>query len=282
MRHATRTLLPALVPALLLGSAYNTAMAQGVGYDDTPQLPGQKWKVHDRMRPNPPVVDPGPARDPAPAPSDATVLFDGKNLDAWQTADGGTAGWTLLPDGAMQVKPGAGDIMTKEHFGDCQLHIEWATPKTPVGESQERGNSGVFFFGRYEVQVLDSYDNKTYADGQAGALYGQYPPLVNASRGPGEWQTYDIVFEAPVFDGDKVVKPAYATVIHNGVVVQNHRALIGSTLHRAVGTYTPHEPTGEIKLQDHGNPTRYRNIWIRSIDPASQGDGSSGSAKAGS
>lgn len=279
MRTATRTLLPALV----LATAYNTAMAQGVGYDDTPQIPGQKWKVHDIARPNPPVVDPGPAGKPAPAPSDAVVLFDGTNLDAWQAGDGGTAGWTILPDGSMEVKAGTGDIMTKEHFGDCQLHVEWASPKTPVGESQQRGNSGVFFFGRYEIQVLDSYENQTYADGQAAAIYGQYPPDVNASRGPGEWQTYDIMFEAPVFDGDKLVKPAYATVIHNGVLVQNHRALIGPTQHRAVATYSPHEAKGEIKLQDHGNPVRFRDIWVRPLTsqdaPAA---GRAGSTKAGS
>lgn len=257
------------LPLLALAAAYNCAMAQGVGYSDTPQIPGQRWKVHDIDRPNPPVVDPGPAGEPAPAPSDAIVLFDGSGLDAWQTADGASAGWTILPEGAMEVKAGTGDILTKRHFGDCQLHVEWASPAEPVGESQQRGNSGVFFFGRYEIQVLDSYENTTYADGQAASLYGQYPPDVNASRAPGEWQTFDIIFEAPRFDNQgKLVRPAYATVLHNGVVVHNHRELIGATGHRTVGEYSAHEPEGPIKLQDHGNPVRFRNIWVRPLTPA--------------
>jgi hypothetical protein len=253
-------------------------MAQGVGYSDTPQIPGQKWKVHDIERPNPPVVDPGPAPAPAPAPSDAVVLFDGSGLDAWQTGDGGTAGWTILPDGAMEVKANTGDILTKEHFGDCQLHVEWASPAEPVGESQHRGNSGVFFFGRYEIQVLDSYENKTYADGQAASLYGQYPPDVNASRGPGEWQTFDIIFEAPRFGKDgELEKPAYVTVVHNGVVVHNHRELIGETGHRSIPKYSAHEAKGPIKLQDHGNPVRFRNIWVRPLSLESHGANAHGS-----
>lgn len=256
---------------LTIGSAsllVSAASGQGVGYDDTPQIPGQEWRVHDINRPNPPVVDPGPAATITPAPGDAVVLFDGSGLDAWQHGEDKTAEWKILPDlHAMEVKAGSGDLITRESFGDVQLHLEFATPVKVEGESQQRGNSGVFFFGRYEIQILDSYENKTYADGQAGAVYGQFPPLVNASRKPGEWQTFDIIFEAPRFGDDgAVLRPAYVTVIHNGVVVQNHRALIGPTQHRTVATYAAHEPTGQIKLQDHGNPMRFRNIWVRPLE----------------
>lgn len=256
-----------LTPLALLAAtlAYNTAMAQGVGYTDTPQLPGQAWRVHDKDRPNPPVITPGAAGDPAPAPSDATQLMDG-DLDAWQHTDGRDAEWMAGGDGVVTVKAGTGDIVTREHFGDCQLHVEFATPEKVTGDSQGRANSGVFLLGEYEIQVLDSYDNQTYADGQCAAMYGQYPPEVNACRKPGEWQTYDIFFEAPVFDKDgNLEKPAYVTVIHNGVVVHNHRAFQGPTAHRSLPSYSPHEPVGPIKLQDHGNPMRFRNIWVRPL-----------------
>ena len=244
-------------------------MAQGVGYTDTPMLPGQAWKVHDKDRPNPPVVDPGPAGAPAPMPSDAVVLFDGTRTDAWQHGDGRDAEWIVKDDGSMQVKPGSGDLLTRAHFGDCQLHIEWATPKVVTGTGQGRGNSGVFFFGMYEVQILDSHENQTYADGQAAALYGQYPPMVNASRGPGEWQSFDIIFEAPRFARDgSLEKPAFVTVLHNGVVVQHRREFLGRTAHRAVASYSPHASAGPIKLQDHGNPMRFRNIWVRPLHAA--------------
>ena len=254
------------IAALALAAAYNTAMAQGVGYDDTQQLPGQRWRVHDKDRPNPPVIDPGPApTKPAPAPSDAVVLFDGADTDAWQHADGRDAEWIVKDDGSMQVKAGTGDILSREHFGDCQLHLEFATPE-PVGESQGRGNSGVFFFGVYEIQILDSYENQTYADGQCAAIYGQYPPDVNASRGPGQWQTYDMVFEAPRFDeSGNLESPAFVTVIHNGVVVHDHRQILGMTAHRALPSYSPHGAEGPIKLQDHGNAMRFRNIWVRRL-----------------
>ncbi|MFG0244409.1 MAG: family 16 glycoside hydrolase [Phycisphaerales bacterium JB054] len=262
MHRSACSLSAAAAAAMLVGSC----SAQGVGYTDTPKLPGQPWRVHDADRPNPPVVDPGPApAAPAPVPSDAVVLFDGSGLEAWRSGDGSDAKWKLVDGGAMQVN-GTGDIMTREEFGSCQLHVEWASPAEVVGSSQGRGNSGVFFFGRYEIQVLDSFNNRSYADGQAASLYGQFPPDVNACRGPGEWQTYDIVFEAPVFaDDGSVVSPAYATVLHNGVIVHNRRALIGATGHRSVGTYSAHGPKGEIKLQDHGNPVRFRNIWVRPL-----------------
>ena len=251
----------ALLTVVLTGSAL---VAQAPGYTDTPKLPSG-WRVHDADRPRPAVVDPGPAPTaPVPAPADAKQLFDGTDLDAF-SGKGGAAKWTLV-DGCMQVN-GSGDIQTKGEFGDCQLHVEWATPTPAKGDSQSRGNSGVFFFGRYEVQVLDSYDNPTYADGQAAAIYGQTPPLVNACRKPGEWQTYDIVFRAPRFAADgKLEQPARVTVIHNGVLVQHDQPLLGPTGHRAVMQYEAHGPKGPIRLQDHGDPVRYRNLWIRELD----------------
>lgn len=262
----------AVVTAIVLAAAYNSAMAQGVGYTDTPKLPDQPWRVHDADRPNPPVIDPGPAPAPAPVPSDAVVLFGGDDLSAWRHGDGRKAEWIVAGDGAIQVKPGTGDIVSRDEFGDCQLHIEWATPAEVVGESQGRGNSGVFFFGVYEIQILDSYDNQTYADGQAGAIYGQYAPGVNASRAPGEWQSFDIVFEAPRFDsGGSLVEPAYVTVFHNGVLLHHRRAFLGRTAHRTLPEYTPHADAGPIKLQDHGNPMRFRNIWVRPLSADAQG-----------
>ncbi len=162
--------------------------------------------------------------------------------------------------------PKSGDIFTKEEFGDIQLHLEFATPTPPKGESQERGNSGVFLFGKYELQVLDSYQNRTYADGSCASIYGQYPPLVNASRPPGEWQTYDVVFIAPRFKDAKLETPAYITVFHNGVLVQDHSEILGESGHKILAKYVPHGPKGPIKLQDHGNTTRYRNIWVRPLD----------------
>ena len=261
-------LLAGLVSALM-GSM---ALAQGVGYTDTPKLPGQEWRVHDKDRPNPPVVDAGPGlKEAMPVPADARVLFDGTSLIAWRHGDGKDAAWSLVDGGAMEVKRGTGDIQTREHFGDVQLHIEWMTPTVIEGESQGRANSGVFFFGRYEVQILDSWENVTYADGQAGSLYGQYPPMVNASRKPGEWQTFDIVFIAPRFEEDGSVKsPAYVTVFHNGVLVHHHREMVGATAHRAVGTYSAHGEKGPIKLQDHGNPVRFRNVWVRELGEGSE------------
>ncbi len=237
----------------------NQGPEKNPGYTDTPVIPGTKWRVHDAHRPRPAVVQPGSAGKP---PSDAIVLFDGTDLSGW-TGRGDKAGWKV-ENGYMEVN-GTGDIRTREEFGDCQLHIEWATPAKVKGHSQGRGNSGVFVLGRYEIQVLDSYDNKSYADGQAAAIYAQYPPIVNASRGPGEWQSYDIIFEGPRFKDGKLVRPAYATVFHNGVLVHNHRELIGGATHRRVATYSPHGPKGPLKLQDHGNPVRFRNIWLRPL-----------------
>jgi hypothetical protein len=243
-----------------------------IGFKDTPMLPGDKWHVHDGDRPIPTVVTPGSFStqdEPGKPPSDAVVLFDGKDLAKWHVGRDQPAGWKI-EDGAMigtpGNQPGGGTITSNDEFGDCQLHVEWSAPNPPKGQDQGRGNSGVLIMGRYEIQILDSYDNLTYADGQAAAIYGQYPPLVNASRKPGEWQTYDILFSAPRFTTDgKVESPAYVTVLHNGVVVHNHTAILGPMVYRALAKYTPHGPKGPLSLQDHGNPVRFRNIWVREL-----------------
>jgi len=249
--------------AVALACPLTLAQEKNPGYTNTPVLP-DGFRVHDAFRPRPPVVDPGPApAQPAAPPKDAVVLFDGTNLDAWQGRKG-EAKWKLVDGGAMEVSR-TGDIRTKAEFGDCQLHLEWMAPP-PKGHSQGRGNSGVFFFGRYEVQVLDSFENPTYADGQAAAIYGQKPPYVNVTRPPGQWNVYDIVFVAPRFTEDGALQsPARLTVVHNGVVVQLDEELLGPTSHKSLPKYRPHGPKGPIKLQDHGNPMRFRNIWVRPL-----------------
>ncbi len=256
----------ALAASLLFAQAkkkgYRTSPT---GYSDTPQLPGQQWKVHDIARPKPRVITPG--AQPGMPPSDAVVLFDGRDLSKWMVATKGglqPADWTVA-NGYMEVKSGAGTLVSKDKFGDAQIHIEWASPSEITGDSQWRGNSGVLIMNRYEIQVLDSYNNPTYADGQAGSIYGQWPPLVNASRKPGEWQSYDIIFEAPKFEGEKLVKPAFVTVLHNGVVTQHRKEIVGRMAHRVVGTYAPHGPEEPLALQDHDVPVRYRNIWVRRL-----------------
>lgn len=226
------------------------------------------WKIHDGNRPQPPVVDPGYNYQQLPVqpPSDAIVLFDGRDLKQWESTKGGTALWKV-EDGYMEVVKKTGDIRTRQAFGDCQLHIEWMAPEKVVGHGQERGNSGVFLMGKYEVQVLDSYRNKTYPDGQAAAIYGQYPPLVNACRPPGHWQTYDIIFHAPRFDENgSLLAPARLTVFHNNVLVHDNVELTGPTAHKARPPYKAHAPKLPLSLQDHGNPVRYRNIWIRELN----------------
>ena len=265
MRTAAFLMLAA-VAAAGVGCAMAAEMRNTEGFTETPMLPGGKWHVHDPARPQPPVVKPGPGPDkPLAAPADAIVLFDGKDLSAWKGNDG-PAQWSVK-DGAMAPN-GTGEITTRQEFGDFQLHIEWAAPTPPAGRGQDRGNSGVFLFGRYEIQVLDSYRNPTYADGGAGSVYGQYPPQVNVCRPPGEWQTYDIIFTGPHFKGNAVATPAYVTILQNGVVVQDHVAILGSTGHKILAKYTPHGPKGPITLQDHGNPVRVRNIWIRELKAA--------------
>jgi hypothetical protein len=236
------------------------------GFTDTPMLPRLPWQVHDPKRPHPRVVTPGATV--GVAPSDARVLFAGRDLSHWVHHD--SKGRLLEPkwvvrNGHFETGAGTGDLHTRESFGDVQLHVEWASPSVIDGHAQARGNSGIFLMGLYEIQVLDSYDNRTYADGQAGAMYGQWPPLVNASRKSGEWQTYDIVFEAPRFEGGKLVKPAFQTVFWNGVVIHNRKEVMGATVWRAVPRYTPHAAELPLMLQDHGNPVRYRNIWVRRL-----------------
>ncbi len=227
-----------------------------------------KWKIHDPDRPLPAIADPGtPSTQDSPGrpPSDAVVLFDGKDLSKWAHKDGSPAKWKV-ESGYLETVPKTGYIYTREAFGDCQLHVEFAEPAPPKGESQGRGNSGVFLMGLYEIQVLDSYENKTYADGQAAAVYGQYPPLVNASRPPGRWQSYDIVFHGPRFDNaGKLLRPARVTVLHNGVLVQDNVELSGPTAHKARPPYSPQPEKLPLALQDHSNPIRFRNIWIREL-----------------
>jgi hypothetical protein len=268
--------------ALTLVGVFAQERAPGTGYSDSPFLPGGKWRVHDDARPRPAVITPGSFPTDAKrgaAPSDAVVLFDGTNLSEWVGWQGpfGLAfypnyakGTTVEPtwkveNGYVEVD-GKANLMSKQKFGDMQLHVEWATPETVVGASQGRGNSGIGIMGTYEIQVLDSFNNKTYADGQAGSLYGTNPPLVNASREPGKWQTYDIVFEAPRFSEGELVKPAFVTLFHNGVLVQNRQELLGPTAHRARSEYVPHEAEGPILLQMHGNPVRYRSVWVRRLN----------------
>jgi hypothetical protein len=220
---------------------------------------------HERACPAPPVINAGPVQPPVPPPSDAIVLFDGSNLDQWRSADGSPARWKVKA-GYMEVVKGTGAIGTVRGFGDVQLHVEWATPLPAVGEDQDRGNSGVFLMGLYEIQVLDSYGSITYPDGQAGAVYGQYPPLVNASRPPGIWQTYDIIFHRPHFDANgKLLEPAQVTVLHNGVLVQDGVVLTGPTAHQTRPPYAAHADKLPLTLQDHGHPVRYRNIWVREL-----------------
>lgn len=224
-----------------------------------------RWLVHDENRPAPPVIIPG--SQPGTAPSDAIVLFDGNDLSAWAPARGDTIRW-ILGDGYMETIGRTGSLRTKQAFGSCQLHVEFATPADATGTGQSRGNSGVYLMSTYEVQILDSYENATYPDGQCAALYGRALPLVNACRKPGEWQSYDIVFHRPVFDGNKVVRKATFTVFHNGVLVHSNVSLEGGTNWtgpHSIAGYQPHEDRLPLMLQDHSNPVRFRNIWIREL-----------------
>ena len=227
-------------------------------------LAAQEWhpELTSIWEPEPPVVTPGIGTAP---PSDAIVLFDGRDMDQWEKPDGESAGWKL-DDGVMTVDTGTGVIQTKQSFGDIQLHLEWRAPEEVVGEGQERGNSGVYIQGRYEVQILDCYENKTYVNGQTGAVYKQHIPLANACRPPGEWQTYDIIFVAPRFKDDgSLFSPATVTVLHNGVLLQNHAVILGTTENVGLSAYKAHPQKQPFFLQDHSNPVSFRNIWVREL-----------------
>ena len=275
MRKFDRIALFAAIVVTLVGGvivAQQTAEHPGdQGFTDTPLLPGLPWHVHDPARPHPKVVTPG--AQPGQPPSDAVILFDGKDLGKWWAARLGAAAYQVSADpaawkvgnGYFEVVPHSGDIASKENFGDVQLHVEWMEPGDVSGSSQNRGNSGIFLMGLFEIQVLDSYRSRTYADGQAGAMYGQWPPLVNAVRAPGEWQSYDIVFEAPEYKGEKATKPASMTVFLNGVLLHNRKEEMGTTIYRQVPKYVAGASEGPIILQDHGAPVRFRNIWVRRL-----------------
>lgn len=248
-----------------------TAVAVGICTLANAQLNVEKQtpESSELWRPVPRVVTPGNTSvnaGPATAPSDALILFDGKDLSKWKSSksNGGDAGW-MVADGAFTVKPGTGDIETKEQFQNYQLHIEFRTPAEVKGNGQGRGNSGIFMQGVYELQVLDSYNNPTYSNGQAASIYKRSMPLVNASKKPGEWQVYDVIYTAPEFNKDSMILiPAFITVLHNGVLVQNHTAIIGTTPYIGAPQYQVHGK-GPIRLQDHDNPTSFRNVWIREL-----------------
>ena len=269
-RHSISITLGLMLAAEALSGLNAQTTPHKYGYDDTPYLPDGKWRVHDSARPLPQAISPSTESTQERAgrpPSDAVVLFDGTDLSHWQSLDGTkqTESKWKVGSGYVEVTKDAGALVSKEKFGDCQLHVEWATPAEVKGEDQARGNSGVLLMSRYEIQVLDSYNNPTYADGHAGGIYGQYPPLVNPARRPGEWQSFDIIFEAPRFEAGKVVKPAVATVIYNGVLVEHHRELLGASAYRELAHYDAHGPEEPIMLQNHWNPVRFRNIWVRPL-----------------
>jgi hypothetical protein len=236
--------------------------ADGLGYEDGPFLPNSRWRVHDRKRPQPPLVEPGSAGlcdKAATPPSDAIVLFDGKDLSQW---DGGNP--KGVENGCINILK-TGGLRTKKSFGDCQLHVEWATPAKADGGNMQWGNSGVLMMGLFEVQIIESRASHIYADGNAGAIYGQYPALVNPARKPGQWQSFDIIFLAPRFDGKKLVRPAYLTVLFNGVLVQNNRPVLGAVAHRNLPAYNQPISQGPIDLQQHGSSVLFRNIWVRPL-----------------
>ena len=236
------------------------------------------WRQHDPDRPHPPIVTPGAALG-AP-PSDAVVLFDGSSLNAWRGNKGTEPARWVMRDGYMEAAPGTGAIQTAEPLGDMQLHIEWAAPTPPAGRGQGRGNSGVIIMGLYEVQILDSYENTTYADGQAAAVYGQYPPLANASRPPGQWQTYEIIFRGPRWNtSGTLTRPARITVFHNGVLVQERVTLWGGTAWLRHAPYERHAAALPLVLQDHSNPVRFRNVWMRPLPDEPSATARAGEAK---
>ena len=229
------------------------------GYKHTPKLPWCEWLVHDPDRPAPPKVDPGKATEPAPAPADALVLFDGTDMSQWTSTD-----WAVK-DGLL-VATGKQSPRSKQHFGSFQLHLEWKMPKDFEGPWYNQGNNGVLLHGLYEIQIFDSFHEPLYPDGQCAAIYAQTPPLVNVTRAPGEWQSFDIIFTAPVFKGDQLVTPAYVTMFHNGVLVHHHQQVYGATGHKVLPHYKNKATKGPIGLAGHGCPVAFRNIWVREID----------------
>jgi hypothetical protein len=271
-----RSFIMTLSPLLLLATAGEGAVSTGNPFDGAPPDNTRPWTIHDRNRPQPKRVEPGTPSTPAQPgkpPSDAIVLFDGTeaSLAKWEmeTREGAAAGpakW-VVQDGALTCVPGTGVIRTKEQFGDCQLHLEWAAPSVVKGDSQGRGNSGIFLMGICEVQILDSYNNPTYADGSANSIYGVNPPMVNAIRPPGEFQVVDIIFRRPVFKDSKLVEPGRVTVICNGVVVQESVPIVGENYNKIGWKPRVYPNAGPLKFQDHGNPVRFRNIWYRPLSP---------------
>ena len=257
-----------VIAAMALTTAGPVAAQDKPGFKDTPMLPGGQWRVHDADRPAPVAV--APAAAPGGPPADAIVLFDGRSLDAWKPdriAWPIENGVLIIPSRAKSG--GENNLVSKQSFGDVQMHLEFRSPYPPTKSSQDRGNSGIWFMQRYEVQILDGSQNPTYADGTVGAVYGWKPPLVNPSRAPGEWQSYDIVFERPRFTPDgMLLRPAYITALLNGVLVQNRQPLLGTTVWKKVARYEPHADAAPIHLQDHGSPVPFRNIWLRPLPEA--------------
>jgi len=257
-----------LMASVIVALAGPVAAQEKPGFKDTPMLPGGQWHVHDADRPAPAVV--APAATPGGPPADAVVLFDGRSLDAWKPD---RIAWPIA-NGALTIPSraksgGENNLVSKQSFGDVQMHLEFRSPNPPTKTSQDRGNSGIWFMQRYELQILDGSQNPTYADGTVGAVYGWKPPLVNAARRPGEWQTYDIVFERPRFAANgSLLRPAYVTALLNGVLVQNHQAMLGTTIWRKVAAYTAHADAAPIQLQDHDSPVSFRNIWVRPLTEA--------------
>ena len=236
------------------------------GYTDTPFIPNSEWRVHDKNRPQPPKVTPGTGDLGATPPADAVILFDGTNLDAWKRNDGQPIPEDAIQDGTFNIRK-TSYIRTKEDLGSIQLHLEWRSPTTPENR-MSWGNSGVFLMDAFEIQISESHDSNIYADGIAGAIYGQFPPMVNPSRKPGEWQSYDIFFTAPRFEDRTLVSPAYVTVIYNGVLVQNHRELLGTTRHKEAPYPYPIQEKRALMLQEHNSEVLFRNIWYREIKDA--------------
>lgn len=265
--HPNRILLLPFAFGWLAAASLNAAElvhakdGSGVyGYKDTPKLPWCDYLVHDPDRPAPPRVNPGPARPPAPPPGDAIVLFDGNDVSRWQPSQ-----WRIV-DGCLE-SPKTGNLVTRDEFGSFQLHLEWRQPKNFEGPWYDRGNNGVLLHGLYEIQIFDSYNEKLYPDGQAAAIYGQTPPMVNVCRPPGEWETFDIIFLAPVFADGRLTQPARVTMFHNGVLVHLHEVVHGATNHRVLPNYNRQITRGPIAFGAHGCPVQFRNIWLRPLDP---------------